>query len=629
MNAFTLILGSILTVAVIVGGCYNRLLISSTRMDWNHLSIGAVAPLFLIAVFVARRVKITRGEMLVIFTMTLIAGTIPTYFIARGMAWMALPYYGASPENQWAEYYGDHLPSFAIIQPGDALNWYYEGLPPGMSIPWGHWIEPLFWWGTVAAAFYCCCLCLTVMFRKQWVEHERLRYPLMEASLALTDTDESRTFHVAIMNSRLFWAGFAISFGIIAWNALLWFDVRVPSIPSVIGHIRFGRSFEPMEIRVLPLVLGFTYFVNQDIAFSLWFFNLLANLELGVISRFGLAANSPPFIFGSSDMTALGSSQIEGAFIALVLFSIWNARHHLRDVVRKALGKAPEVDDRSEIMSYRSAFFGLLLGVGYLCLWVWKLGMPVPYVPIFMFGVLVLFLGMTRVIAESGLVSIRSPLSPQDLTMFVMGTSGVTNQGLLGVILSFIWCGDTKSTVMPALANSSKLYSTIETDRRRLLWPVLTAMVVGVVSAWITTLHIRYTHGGLKTRGFRDIIWNHFVTKAKNPHGTLWPLMIFIGIGAGLAALFMGLRYRFPLLPFHPVGFAAGAAYPVTSAVASIFVTWLAKVMLRRFGGGKQIERAKPFFVGLILGHFMGAFLGVVVDHIWFPIRGHQIRMGE
>ena len=94
---------------------------------------------------------------------------------------------------------------------------------------------------------------------------------------------------------------------------------------------------------------------------------------------------------------------------------------------------------------------------------------------------LILFLGMTRVIAESGLIAIRAPLSPQDFSMFTLGTTGLAQQGILGILLSFVWVGDTKTTIMPALANTSKLYSSVTGDRRKLLWPKegLDAWVLG------------------------------------------------------------------------------------------------------------------------------------------------------
>ena len=44
-----------------------------------------------------------------------------------------------------------------------------------------------------------------------------------------------------------------------------------------------------------------------------------------------------------------------GAVITLVLYGLWNARGHLRDVCRKAFTGTPAVDDSDEILSYRAA----------------------------------------------------------------------------------------------------------------------------------------------------------------------------------------------------------------------------------------------------------------------------------
>ena len=52
----------------------------------------------------------------------------------------------------------------------------------------------------------------------------------------------------------------------------------------------------------------------------------------------------------------------QGALLFLVFAGFWHGRRHIRDVLRKAFGRAPEIDDSSELMSYRAAVFGTLIG---------------------------------------------------------------------------------------------------------------------------------------------------------------------------------------------------------------------------------------------------------------------------
>ena len=622
VNVFSLTVGSLLCIFATTSGTFSRYVWESGAPDNVHLTYTVVAPVFVLVVLLARWLKRSRGDWLVIFTMAMIGATMPTYLIGRGMAFMAIPHYAASPENQWRTYFLDQLPTWAIVQPGNALTWYYEGLPPGVDIPWSHWIEPLFWWGTVIAAFYGMCLAVVVVFRKQWVEHERIRYPHMEIALAVSDRDDRSPWPMVMMATPVFWAGFGVSFLIIVWNVLGWFNPGFTPIPYNIGEIGFGPIFPMIPFRMQPVVIGITYFANQNIAFSLWFFNLVSIFFIGFLNSIGFTAN--PIMFYGAHHFATGA-MMQGALISLVVFVIWNGRRHLALVFRKAIHGDPSIDDSGEMMSYRSALLGFVICFSYLCAFQYAVGMSLAYVAIFMSGMLILFIGMTRILIESGVVTLRAPQSPQDLSIFTLGTHGLTQANLIGIAMTGIWVGDLKTTIMPALAHSTKLHESIDHGKRKLLWSILVAMIVGVLATFVCTLYVRYTHGGLETGAWKAAPWDYLIAHSRQRSGPLWPAIQMTSIGIVVTAVLILLRYRYPLLPFHPVGFAAGPAYPVNYIVSSIFVTWTIKIGLQKFGGGKRIEAAKPFFIGLILGHFFGMLMGLGIDRIWFPIQGHRI----
>ena len=58
--------------------------------------------------------------------------------------------------------------------------------------------------------------------------------------------------------------------------------------------------------------------------------------------------------------------------------------------------------------------------------------------------------------------------------------------------------------------------------------------------------------------------------------------------------------------------------------VFTLFLAWLIKTILMRIGGLMLYDRAKPFFIGLALGHFAAAGLSFIVDVIWFQGYGHS-----
>jgi hypothetical protein len=55
-------------------------------------------------------------------------------------------------------------------------------------------------------------------------------------------------------------------------------------------------------------------------------------------------------------------------------------------------------------------------------------------------------------------------------------------------------------------------------------------------------------------------------------------------------------------------------SFPMQVLWFSIFVGWLVKVLLVRFGGGEVFRRARPLFIGLILGEAFAAAFWLVVS---------------
>ena len=622
-------ISTVLAVAATVGGFYGRLVLHTTRLDQNHLSMAAVFPLVLIVLFFARPFKLTRGELIVIFCGPLIGSTMPTYFLAKIVGNFAVPYYLASPENQWAAHFDPHLPSYLVVPKGEALRWFYEGMPQGASIPWDVWIVPVFWWCTVIFALYGFSLCLTVMLRKQWVVHEKIAYPLMELPLAIVEAPEALGFfRIPVMNRPIFWLGFTLPMSVILWNIISYFTPTFPAIPWLLPDIRFGPEFPLLQAKLYPVVFGFGFFIKADLLFSLWFFNLMTTLEIGLLNRYGFKTDFP--VFHNTEPLAIGA-QAMGGIITFLMVGFWMGREHLSGVFRKAFKNDRHVDDSDEIVSYRVAVFGFLACGLYLAGFHFAIGMELKFLPLFMFGILILYLGITRIVAEAGTVSLRAALMPQTFGMVLTGTAGLTQRTMVSVALSYVWCSDMKTTVMPALIHGVRLFETLHTNRRKLVWPLLAAMVSGILSTFAFIIYMGYQGGAANLGGFftGGDTWNDLVQKSLNPVGPRWKPILFMGIGATVTGLLMFIRYRFTSFPFHPVGFAAGQIYPTRDMILPYFGVWLIKVLIIRMGGIQGYRAARPFFIGIVLGHFMGASIGWVVDWIWFPGEGHNVPISD
>ena len=87
----------------------------------------------------------------------------------------------------------------------------------------------------------------------------------------------------------------------------------------------------------------------------------------------------------------------------------------------------------------------------------------------------------------------------------------------------------------------------------------------------------------------------------------------YIG-GAGFTVFLGAMRARFLWWPFHPIGYLASSSYGAYRMWFPIFVTWIIKGFLLRYGGLRAYRRALPLFLGLILGEFSAGFLRTLID---------------
>ena len=85
-----------------------------------------------------------------------------------------------------------------------------------------------------------------------------------------------------------------------------------------------------------------------------------------------------------------------------------------------------------------------------------------------------------------------------------------------------------------------------------------------------------------------------------------------LAFGAGLAALLYALCMVLPKWPLHPVGLLMVNTFYGEEGWVSIFLGWLLKALIVRFGGARVYRKAIPVFLGLIMGEvFAAVFWGL------------------
>lgn len=643
MTKRSLLLGLLMASWVNLWPAYSSLVVDSTRADFSQLSIGLLVPFFILlglnALLELRSQALSPSELLTICCMGMIAACMQGEWLSGYfLGVITAPTYFASAENRWTEVLVSRLPEWSIVDAHATIG-FYEGLGPGQSIPWASWITPLFWWGTFLGAILLANLSISLIFRKQWVEHERLPFPIARTLLELTGTSGTRGTLLTLMRSSLFWTGFTPVFGIVCWHVASWFVPTIPDLPLLREEgfertIVIARGFPGFILTESLLTIIFGYFTKSDVLFSLWFFNLLTMMQAGIFNRLG-------FSIGGADMWCSSVASIGwqnfGGMIVFVGWGVWSARDHLREVAVKAFTGRGDLDDSEELFSYRTAAWMFIGSCVYTLLWLNQAGFD--WIPMltFWFGTLVVYLGLARIVVESGLVFLRGPITPQAFTWYIHGIAGLGPVSAAALGLTFAFHSDAKTFAMTTLAHIPRLGQAINLRTRRALAPaVMLAAFVGAISVFGFILYYGYHVTGSYNFGVRSFnghndgpvgIWTFTANRIQGQTlGTDWARVTFLGIGATFVGILLCIRYLFPRFPIHPIGFTFPASLVSRRIVLSVFLVWLLKVILLRIGGLQLYRRVTPLLLGLLVGFVVGIAFHVVVDTIWFHGNGHEIH---
>ena len=625
-------IGALLSLFIGVAVPYTNMIIKGTVMAHNFSTPAALFVFFVFAFLINTALALlgpgfalSRSELAVVYIMAMLATSIPTVgFTENLLPIIAGLYYYATPQNKWQELIHPHVPGWIAPRDMEATTYFYEGLPKGMDLPWDAWIEPLAHWCFFILAFYWVSICMMIILRKQWIEHEKLLYPLVQVPLEMIQeeagkahSDERASPLGPFFRNWVMWIGFAVPFIIGTLNALNGYFPFLPRLDTY-TEMHLFRHSTYLRLDLNLGLIGFAYLLSRDVALGFWFFFLLSTAQRGIFNVLGIQSAESLSRFANSVGPYL-AHQAMGAMMVLVLSSVWMARRHLRAVCRKAFKNAPSVDDSGEILSYRTAVWGLGLGLGVMGVWLWRSGFPLWIVPVFLFGMTVIFIAITRAVAEGGISVIRTPLTPADFVLSGLGTSALGASGLAGMAFTYVWSANIRIFFTPCFANALKLAEEIRGSKRGLLWAILLTVVVTLAGSVWSVMTLSYKYGGINLHSF----W--FVGVPRNAFSFIAPKFAdpvpasasgwgFTALGATLMGLLTYIRYRFVWWPIHPLGFATGTFNIMNWVWFSVFTAWTLKTLILKYGGSAGYVKSRPFFLGLVLGQVAVAGLWLVID---------------
>ena len=623
-TAKSVLVGCAGAFSVSAGAAYGTLYLHGSFMALGTSMPGAVFILFLLTLFINPLLKLVhpnwglnRRELLVVYVMMVMASPIPTLFVAKFLSAISYPFYYATAENEWRQLIHPYIPDWLMVHDVETARKFYEGSGRDEPIPWEVWRSVIGVWTPFICALFLMMISFMAILRKQWIEHERLIYPLMQVPLAMTEEGEDDQKLSPFFKNPVMWAGFAIP---ALWGTLHglynYFPETIPiaqNVDPVRMDVQVFRRTADLYVALRFNIIGFFYFLKTDIAFSLWFFNLLSFAVRGIFGILGVVSSETGGA-GHAVRDPFLAYQSMGAILVLFLGGIWTARKHLSGVWRKAFKGDESIDDSDEILSYRAALIVLTVSCLVIVGWLWLAGLPLVFgLAILFLGVVIIF-GYSRVVAEGGLSDGSPPVVPAGILVSAVGSSVIGAQGLVVLATTFLWTTG-RNFVMVSCANSLRLGEELGRNRRPLFWIIVLALVVAVGGAVWMVMLLSHKYGAINLWIWSGGNYSYVEKVLRTPtdfYGWGW---VNMGIGAAIMTGLMVARWLYVWWPLHPLGYVIGPIWIMDHLWFNMFIAWGVKVLVLKYGGVRLYLKTRPFFMGMILGYFTPGGFYLIVDH--------------
>jgi len=615
---------------------YTDLYLQGSRLAFNHLPITALITLFLLITLVntillklAPRRALRAAELAAIYVIVLVAAPLPSggyaeYFPSVTSA----AFYYATPENEYAVKFQPYLRNWLAPQDPQAIKWLYEGLPKGQSIPWATWVPPLISWGIfvmlLVSAFYF----LTMILRRQWIEYERLTFPLAQVPLEMIQDSDKPSLAAPFFRNRLMWSGF---FAIALLDSLNSLRLYFPAVQGVnLAHMRIfaglkdrpWNALQDIELFIYPAVIGVSYLLSQEVAASIWCFFWFSKLQKLALAAYGIEQGGR---LGSVGANTFLRVQEIGGFFALASVILWAVRRPIIAAFRRR-----EPPDPTAPMTIRWATVCFVIVTLLLAGWGYAAGMNYFFALLGIVFFYVMALSLTRLVNAGGALWVEANWLPYDVINIAFGSVNIPVRTL--IILGMeqqMFMFDQRVITMPYLMDASKIAHSTRLRGRHFAIAVAAAVFLSVVVGSISVLYVSYHFGGIRLDQwyFRDGPLSPpedvAATMAEPAKLTAFGAFSFL-YGMGIMSLLVFLNKNYLWFRISPLGYVFGSTWTMAHLWFSVLLGWLCSYLATRGGGFRFYRQWRPFFIGMVLGEFVTSALWLPID--WaFGVRGHVV----
>lgn len=539
--------------------------------------------------------------------------------------------YFATPTNRFEE---EAIPAVAetlIITNQVAARGFFEGARTG-GVPWDLWRGPLLRWGVLAFLYLVTGVAMLGIFRRRWIDHERLPFPLAQIPLFVAGHGQFGMSGEAATRTRLMLIGIGFVALLESINSV---HAYVPAIPEIPRSFTLSALFENAPWNILagaswsrawidfPLI-GIAYLMPAAIALGIFGFYLLM-IAIMLLSRY---LGDPTL--GPLRWNRWGSQKdiAGGAFVGLLFFVFWSARSEIATMLRDLwadLRSGPRAGRHPD----RGMLVAFVLGLLAICWWCVSAGISFIVALTFMLATLALTFGFALLTAQSGLPVLQvDNLPAQFLTAFVPArTIGLPNMALIGFFNTmFSWY--KRHALQPQAIHGLKIADSEGFHDRRFITALLIAGAVLIAVNSTTLLNLAYNrsimlatttqwqeHSGGMGSPYYGVLWGMRMIDQPDPALSFHWMLLGVLLMWGLQFMYR----QFPWWPVHPLGMLIPCGWQITAQWFSVLIGWAIARVVTKYSGPRSYLHLRPLFLGLVLGGALTQAAWIVIALIVGP----------
>ncbi len=626
---------------------------------------------------VNRSWRLAPKELAVIVMMMLVACSIPSYgFLGTYVKSQIMPTDRYRTELGWQKNgLREYTPSHMLAAEGKYVPEFTDsgmtgagerGEPISMDeVPWRFWSESLTTWVPLVVLMAVAAICLALIFHRQWSTAERLRYPIAEVARVFMEQDPDRA-SPSLFRSGGFWWGLGIvlfvrvSNGIYIWSDGNWIKIPMlldfypilwnsPSLFKADGMVWWW--FAP---RIFPTVIAIAFLLATDVSLSVG----IAPIAFTAVSwvllyKFGYslaAANASDYMVGG-----VAIWQRFGSYLALAMVIGYTGRRYYSGVLKSALAMRA----RDGVEAYAAwACRILIVAVVLMMLILSWMGVPWPMAILTVLLVLLVFVGISRVNAESGLFINWSRWQPLGVLLGLFGAAAMGPRAIMIIgLVCVMFTAQPLESLMTFFMNGLRMCDRQKIGPARVARTAMGTYLLVLAIAIPVVLWAAHNYGvqrGRYTHRWSTATMPYFYYDAGDKQVTelkiegllaksesyspterlanmavfetwkIWENKFVVAAGLGVVGVlgFSMIRLRNPRWPIHPMIFLVWGTRHTAEVSASFLLGWAIKSAVTKLGGLPAYKTARKFMFGAIAGDLSGALIFMLVGMINYTITG-------